>query len=154
MIAFFCGHPSLFHHFLLKPQLEDAVGDEYPIFLNGNHLFVNECLFDAVDVRLAAQRIGVGDALGSEAGVDATTKEAEKVELIGGETLRLLYEEAVALLEQGTDAVLQSFLVYFFLCLRHHVPSQLLHIGRIVPYRLADSHGVFLGYVLAIFLKA
>ena len=60
---------SLFilHHFPLKPQLEHAVGNEDAVFFDGNQLFVNECLLDAVDIRLAAQRIGVGDILSGEA---------------------------------------------------------------------------------------
>ena len=59
---------SLFilHHFPLKPKLEHAVGNEDAVFFDGNQLFVNECLLDAVDIRLAAQRIGVGDILSGE----------------------------------------------------------------------------------------
>ena len=58
---------TILHHFLLKPQLEHAVGPEDAVFFDGNQLFVNECLLDAVDIRLAAQRIGVGDILSGEA---------------------------------------------------------------------------------------
>ena len=59
---------SLFilHHFPLKPQLEHAVGNEDAVLLQGDQFFVNECLLDAVDIRLAAQRIGVGDILSGE----------------------------------------------------------------------------------------
>lgn len=67
MIVSFCGYSFLFHHFPLKPQLENAVGEIDAVFLDGNQLFVNECLLDAVDIRLAAQRIGVGDILSGEA---------------------------------------------------------------------------------------
>ena len=58
---------TILHHFLLKPLLEHAVGNEDAVFFDGNQLFVNECLLDAVDIRLAAQRIGVGDILSGEA---------------------------------------------------------------------------------------
>ena len=58
---------TILHHFLLKPKLEHAVGNEDAVFFDGNQLFVNECLLDAVDIRLAAQRIGVGDILSGEA---------------------------------------------------------------------------------------
>lgn len=62
---------TILHHFPLKPQLENAVGEIDAVFLDGNQLFVNECLLDAVDIRLAAQRIGVGDILSGEAWVDS-----------------------------------------------------------------------------------
>lgn len=58
---------TILHHFLLKPKLEDTVGEIDAVFFDGNQLFVNECLLDAVDIRLAAQRIGVGDILSGEA---------------------------------------------------------------------------------------
>ena len=75
---------TILHHFLLKPKLEHAVGNEDAVLLQGNQFLVNEGFLDAVDIRLAAQRIGVGDILSGEARVNATAEEAQKVELIGG----------------------------------------------------------------------
>ena len=75
---------TILHHFLLKPKLEHAVGNEDAVLLQGNQFLVNEGFLDAVDIRLAAQRIGVGDILSGETRVDATAEEAQKIELIGG----------------------------------------------------------------------
>ena len=72
------------HHFLLKPKLEHAVGDEDSIFLQGDKFLVDEGFLDAVDIGFAAQRVGFCYCLGGEAGVDAIVEEAQKVELIGG----------------------------------------------------------------------
>ena len=59
---------SLFilHHFLLKPKLEHAVGDEDAVLLQGNQFLVDEGFLDAVDVGFAAQRIGFCYSLSSE----------------------------------------------------------------------------------------
>ena len=57
---------TILHHFLLKPKLEHAVGNEDAVLLQGNQFLVNEGFLDAVDIRLAAQRIGVGDILSGE----------------------------------------------------------------------------------------
>ena len=75
---------TILHHFLLKPKLEHAVGNEDAVLLQGNQFLVNEGFLDAVDIRLAAQRIGVGDILSGETRVDATAEEAQKIELISG----------------------------------------------------------------------
>ena len=75
---------TILHHFLLKPKLEHAVGNEDAVLLQGNQFLVDEGFLDAVDIRLAAQRIGVGDILSGETRVDATAEEAQKIELIGG----------------------------------------------------------------------
>ena len=75
---------TILHHFLLKPKLEHAVGNEDAVLLQGNQFLVNEGFLDAVDIRLAAQRIGVGDILSGETRVDATAEKAQKIELIGG----------------------------------------------------------------------
>ena len=58
---------TILHHFLLKPKLEHTVGDENSILLQGNQFLVDEGFLDAVDIRFAAQRIGVGDILSGEA---------------------------------------------------------------------------------------
>ena len=60
---------SLFilHHFLLKPKLEHAVGDEDAVLLQGNQFLVDEGFLDAVDVGFAAQWIGFCYCLGGEA---------------------------------------------------------------------------------------
>ena len=75
---------TILHHFLLKPKLEHAVGNEDAVLLQGNQFLVDEGFLDAVDIRLAAQRIGVGDILSGETRVDATAEKAQKIELIGG----------------------------------------------------------------------
>ena len=62
---------TILHHFPLKPQLEDTVGEIDAVFFFFFQLFVNECLLDSVDIRLAALSIGVGDILSGEAWVDS-----------------------------------------------------------------------------------
>ena len=79
--SIFC---TILHHFLLKPKLEHAVGDENSILLQGDQFLVDEGFLDAVDVGFAAQRIGFCYSLGGEARVNATAEEAQKIELIGG----------------------------------------------------------------------
>ena len=85
--------------------------------------------------------------------MDATAEEAQKIELIGGSALGLLYEKTMTLLQQGADAALQSFFVYLFLGFCHHVPCKLLYIRRIVLYGFTDSCCIFLRYTLTIFLE-
>lgn len=75
---------TILHHFLLKPKLEHAVGNEDAILLQGNQFLVDEGFLDAVDVGFAAQRVGFCYSLGGEARVNATAEEAQKIELIGG----------------------------------------------------------------------
>lgn len=57
---------TILHHFLLKPKLEHAVGDENSILLQGNQFLVDEGFLDAVDIGFAAQRIGFCYSLGGE----------------------------------------------------------------------------------------
>ena len=75
---------TILHHFLLKPKLEHAVGNEDAILFQGDQFLVDEGFLDAVDVGFAAQRIGFCYSLSGEARVNATAEEAQKVELIGG----------------------------------------------------------------------
>lgn len=75
---------AILHHFLLKPKLEHAVGNENSVLLQGDQFFVDEGFLDAVDIGFAAQRVGFCYSLGGEARVNATVEEAQKVELIGG----------------------------------------------------------------------
>ena len=75
---------TILHHFLLKPKLEHAVGNEDAVFLQGDKFLVYEGFLDAVDIGFAAQRIGFSYSLGGETWVDATAEEAQKIELIGG----------------------------------------------------------------------
>ena len=75
---------TILHHFLLKPKLEHAVGNEDAILFQGDQFLVDEGFLDAVDIGFAAQRIGFCYSLGGETRVDATAEEAQKIELIGG----------------------------------------------------------------------
>ena len=75
---------TILHHFLLKPKLEHAVGDENSILFQGDQFLVDEGFLDAVDIGFAAQRIGFSYSLGGETRVDATAEEVQKVEQIGG----------------------------------------------------------------------
>ena len=75
---------TILHHFLLKPKLEHAVGNEDAVLFQGDQFFVDEGFLDAVDIGFAAQRIGFCYSLGGETWVDATAEEAQKIELIGG----------------------------------------------------------------------
>ena len=75
---------TILHHFLLKPKLEHAVGNEDAVLLQGDQFLVDEGFLDAVDIGFAAQRIGFSYSLGGETWVDATAEEVQKVEQIGG----------------------------------------------------------------------
>ena len=75
---------AILYHFLLKPKLEHAVGDEDAVLFQGDQFLVDEGFLDAVDIGFAAQRIGFCYSLGGEARVNATAEEAQKIELIGG----------------------------------------------------------------------
>lgn len=75
---------AILHHFLLKPKLEHAVGDEDAVLLQGDQFLVDEGFLDAVDIGFVAQRIGFCYSLGGEARVNTTAEEAQKVEQIGG----------------------------------------------------------------------
>ncbi len=61
-----CSSSSNLHHFLLKPKLEHAVGNEDAVLLQGNQFLVDEGFLDAVDIGFAAQRIGFSYSLGGE----------------------------------------------------------------------------------------
>lgn len=84
----------------------------------------------------------------------ALAQKANEVELIGGEPLGLLYKETAALFQQGFQTFLETFLIYFFLCFGHHVPGQLLHIGRVILHHLAYSASIRFAYLLAILLES
>ena len=61
-----CSSSSNLHHFLLKPKLEHAVGNEDAVLFQGDQFFVDEGFLDAVDIGFAAQRIGFSYSLGGE----------------------------------------------------------------------------------------
>ena len=57
---------TILHHFLLKPKLEHAVGNEDAVLFQGDQFLVDEGFLDAVDIGFAAQRIGFSYSLGGE----------------------------------------------------------------------------------------
>jgi len=57
---------TILHHFPLKPQLEDTVGEIDAVLFQGDQFFVDEGFLDAVDIGFAAQRIGFSYSLGGE----------------------------------------------------------------------------------------
>ena len=75
---------AILYHFLLKPKLEHAVGNENSILLQGNQFLVDESFLDAVDIGFTAQWVGFCYCLGGEARVNTTAEEVQKVEQIGG----------------------------------------------------------------------
>jgi hypothetical protein len=81
--------------------------------------------------------------------MNAIAQKANKVELISGKPLRLLYKETAVLLQQSLQTFCKTLLINLILRFSHHVPRKLLHIRGIVPDFLTDSAGILFAYLLA-----